>query len=376
MSKPESNIFESTLLGTGGGYGESLVIHLANDNWIVIDSCINPTTKGSLPLEYLENLGVDLKKNVKMIVCTHWHDDHIRGLSKLLEKCESAIFSMAKATDRKKFLRLVGLDDRKRKLESSISSTIEINKCLEIIERRKTTIRQSIEDRLLLTSDENGIKYEVYSLSPSDYIMNQFDIEISSLITEYGSSNRKLILESPNSKSVVIYIKVNELRVLLGADLEVEKDSNQKGWLRILDSSQVLAGKASLFKVSHHGSENGNHERMWTELLLERPITKLTPWNKNGKLPTLDMLNKIHNKSEIALITSTFRNLKNKPKQRDKDITKIIKTMKPSLEEVQFSYGQVNCRSNIFNKNSIWCIDLSGSSKLINTDLFKEYPVS
>ena len=234
LNKPLANIFESTLIGTGGGYGESQVIHLGKGDWIVIDSCINPNTKKSLPLEYLESIGVNLKTDVKLILCTHWHDDHIKGISDLLDRCEAATFSIAKATDKKKFLRLIGLDSRKNEFDTSISSTNEFSRCLNIIESRKLIIRQAIEDRLIISRDEIDFKYEVYSLSPSDYVMEKFDGEISTLISDFGNTNKKIIIETPNDKSVALFIKVNSIRVLLGSDLEVDLANNQKVWLRIL----------------------------------------------------------------------------------------------------------------------------------------------
>lgn len=376
MNKPPNHIFESVLLGTGGGYGESQVIHLGNDYWIVIDSCINPETKKSLPLEYLCSIGVDISENVKLVICTHWHDDHIRGMSALLEECNNAVFSMARATDRTKFLRLVGLDFRKSKFESSVSSTNELNKCLEIIERRGQTIKGACEDRLLLSLNEHGIKSDVFALSPSDFIMQEFDREISTLITEYGKTNSKIIIENPNSKSIVIYIKVNDIRVLLGSDLEVDVKSNKKGWLRILDSSMVLDGKSSLFKIPHHGSKNGNHNRIWQELIDESPISKVTPWNRKGKLPQPDMLREINDNSATTLITSIPVN-KSKPKKRDRDISKMIRTMKPSLKEVKYSFGQVKCRANTLQSGStIWSIELDGTAENINEGILLSYASS
>ncbi len=84
MDLPASHIAEVSLIGTGGGYGESSVIHVGNNEWIVIDSCINPNTFQCLPLEYLRKIGVDVKTQVKSIVCTHWHNDHIQGMSQLV----------------------------------------------------------------------------------------------------------------------------------------------------------------------------------------------------------------------------------------------------------------------------------------------------
>ena len=364
MDKPLSNIFESTLLGTGGGYGESTVIHLGNDHWIVVDSCIDPETKESLPLKYLNDINVDLKNQVKLIVCTHWHDDHINGLSELLSNCENAVFSIAKTTDVKKFLRLIGLDSRKSKYKTSLSSTTEFSKCLEILEKRNGSIKQAIEDRTLLSGKIDDISYEIFALSPSDYVVEQFDLEISTLITEFGKTNKKIIIEKPNSKSVALFIKVNEIRILLGSDLEVDQNK-KKGWLRVLNDSQVIDNKSSLYKVPHHGSENGHHDRIWKELLIPKPITKLTPWNKKETLPQLHMIEKIRDNSEVALITSTATFNKLKPKQRQGNLTKTIRLLKPSLSEVKYTFGKIKCRANIRSVNPIWSIEVDGSANII-----------
>jgi hypothetical protein len=186
-----------------------------------------------------------------------------------------------------------------------------------------------------------------------------------------------MIVESPNDKSIVLYIEVNGLRILLGSDLEVDHESNEKGWLRILDNSQVLNnGKSSLYKIPHHGSENGNHQRIWDELLTKDPISKLTPWNKKGKLPKGKMLTQINSKSELSFITSIFQRLNAKPKSRDKDISKMIKKMKPSLQEVCYSYGQVKCQANILNPIPIWSIELEGTAKEIDSNLIDSYPIN
>ena len=374
LDKPQNNIFESSLLGTGGGYGESIVIHLGFDHWIVIDSCINPKTRISIPLEYLEKLGINIQKSVKLILCTHWHDDHIRGISMLLEKCKSAIFSTPRSSDIKKFLRLVGLDHHKSKINPSASSTTEFNKCLDILERRNQTFCRAIEDRTLLSNNQAGFNYTVCSLSPSDYIMSKYDEEISTLITEYGKTNRKIISETPNSKSVALLLKINKLRILLGSDLEFDPDSDQKGWLRVLENSKVIDSESSLYKVPHHGSKNGDHDRIWNELLLKNPISKLTPWNKNRKLPQANMLEKIQQKSEVAFITSINKNSKPKAKLRQRKLNKVIKSMKPSIREIMFHFGQVRCRANINNLNQIWSIELDGTAREIDGSVISLAP--
>jgi len=38
LDLPAFNIAEVTLLGTGGGYGESIVLHIGDNEWILVDS--------------------------------------------------------------------------------------------------------------------------------------------------------------------------------------------------------------------------------------------------------------------------------------------------------------------------------------------------
>jgi glyoxylase-like metal-dependent hydrolase (beta-lactamase superfamily II) len=134
FDKPQSTIAELTVIGSGG-YGESCVIHLGNDEWIVVDSCYDPKLGNCLPLLYLKEIGVDVKNSVKAVVCTHWHDDHIKGISQLYAEAENSIFCIADVIDLKKFLRLVRLDFTKYKGKTiSNASTVEFNKCVDISE--------------------------------------------------------------------------------------------------------------------------------------------------------------------------------------------------------------------------------------------------
>ena len=358
---PENNIFEVSLIGTGGGYGESIVIHLENQHWIVVDSCIDPDTKECLPLQYLKSKKVDVSKDVKMIICTHWHDDHILGISQLYKSCESSVFCMSSVTDRKKFLQFIGFDYRKIDKDATAASTIEIMNCLDIANLRKTPIKTAIQDKLLLKTDFT----EIYSLSPSDFVINEFNNEISTLITEYGSSNRKIIVQTPNEKSVALYITVNGNSVLLGSDLEVSTNKN-KGWICILDNCQCFDTKASLFKIPHHGSSNGYHSRIWDELVGQNAVAELTPWNLGkGKLPNSGMLNCYLNHTDKLYSTSSLT-MSDSAKKREKSISKAIKSFNGSVSEVKYKLGIIRCRLNFLNKNAAWSTDLFGEALKIS----------
>lgn len=352
---PGSTIGEITIIGTGGGYGESIVIHLGNNDWAVVDSCVDPYTKECLPLTYLRSIGVDVRNDVKIIICTHWHDDHLQGISKLYEEASEAFFCWTEASDKKKFLQLVGLDYQKIHREASNSSTVEFGNCLNILTKRNKK-RFAQENTVLHSTKVNDkIRSEIISLSPSSQTIVKFQEEISTLIENYGAANKKIIKASPNAKSIALLIKLGSHRAILGADLEVGSEKLE-GWINVLDNHTVIDKRSTLFKVAHHGSENGYSKRVWDELLENNPVAGLTPWNRNGKLPELEMLERYCNHSDYVYMTSLVYN--EKPKKRDKSIEKLLKTLKCNISEVKYKQGLIRCRVNLESEVGSWCVEV------------------
>jgi beta-lactamase superfamily II metal-dependent hydrolase len=361
------NFIEFVLIGTGGDYGESILVNVGNNNWIVVDSCVNPNTRDTLPLEYLKNIGVNFSTDVKMIICTHWHDDHIRGISKLYKECTSAKFCLSIAKDQKKFLQLVKLDYQKVKSSESISSTVELTECLKIKKDRNANFVHAVQDKTIFSHSDNGITSQVITLSPSEQIIEDYDNEISVLMTEYAATNRKIIDISPNDKSVVVLIKINEYRILLGSDLEVNADK-KKGWYAILDDCQSLDDKkAKIFKIPHHGSENGYDKRIWEELVDINAISGITPFNRGKGLPTKEML-KIYLSHTVNLYITSYIG-KNKPKKRKQRVSKAIENFNRSLRELRYNLGIVKCRINLKEENPDWQIEVIENAFQVNHEL-------
>lgn len=95
LTAPANDEFELVILGPG--IGESIVAHLGNDEWIIIDSCVFPGHDEPAPLLYLRQIGVDASQAVKRVLATHWHDDHIKGIGAVFRECQSAKFAMSGA---------------------------------------------------------------------------------------------------------------------------------------------------------------------------------------------------------------------------------------------------------------------------------------
>jgi len=363
---PKKYQAEITLIGTGGGYGECVVAHLGNNNWIIVDSCINPETKAPLALEYLSKLNVDLKKDVKLVLCTHWHDDHIKGISIILKECTNASFAMLRINDIKKFCLFLSFDNNKELIVSQNVSTSEFYKVLEIIKERNIQPQFASCDRILYSNRLDEIcDIEVISLSPSDFSIMNFDREITNLLKEFSLSNKKIVPELPNSKSVVLLLKLGTHCALLGADLEVHID-DRIGWLSILNNSQSIRKKSSYFKISHHGSENGYHRRIWDEIIGNSPVATLTPWNISTKLPTIKMLQKYCVHTDKLYMTSPVVN--SKPKKRSWDEMKMIEKLGYKLTEVKYNKGIIRSRINLSDNNAIWETLLLDSAFHVNAE--------
>ena len=70
-----------------------------------------------------------------------------------------------------------------------------------------------------------------------------------------------------NHTSIVLWVKVGDIHVLLGADLE-EQGAPDDGWQRVVNSGKFPIGhKCKIFKIPHHGSKNGHHQGTWENLV-------------------------------------------------------------------------------------------------------------
>lgn len=85
---PNSNEFLIVVLG-GPSEGESIVVHLGDNRWMIIDS--GKVGNDVMAVKYFVDNGIPFE-NVDIIVCTHWHADHVYGIGDILTKCENAKF--------------------------------------------------------------------------------------------------------------------------------------------------------------------------------------------------------------------------------------------------------------------------------------------
>ncbi|MGQ0465469.1 MAG: MBL fold metallo-hydrolase [Sporichthyaceae bacterium] len=92
---PSADVVEISVFGPG--YGECVVVHLGDGEWLVVDSCTFGRGGAPAALTYLDEIGVDVPTQVVLVVATHWHDDHVRGLRSVVEEAPQAQVWMSAA---------------------------------------------------------------------------------------------------------------------------------------------------------------------------------------------------------------------------------------------------------------------------------------
>ncbi len=165
--RPKPDEIEISVFGSG--YGECIVIHVGSGKWAIIDSCMDASQE-PISLKYLRELGVSVEKDVFSVSASHWHDDHVKGLAKTIEKCKIARLSLGSVLQSKEFLAFLIAHEGYPNQKLDRGGT-ELLRCLEIIKKSRRGIRPLAEDTLVFDFDHgvlaHGEEVELRALSPS-----------------------------------------------------------------------------------------------------------------------------------------------------------------------------------------------------------------
>src|ERR1035437_3801245 len=251
----------------GPGFGECLLLHLGHGDWLIVDSCVDQRRKEQPALAYLGRIGVAPEQAVKIVIATHWHDDHIRGMAEVVSKCPGARFFCPAALRQAEILALLGVL-RKGPLRPQ-SGTTEITTVFEILKERSRgkmpAIFFAVPNRVLFDeSGGYGGGARVVALSPSDAAVTQAMVALTGKAND--SVGAFTVAPPPNHCAVVLHVAFPGASLLLGSDLEETTDPTV-GWTAVLDLVGRPAARAQVFKVPHHGSATGHHAPVWAEML-------------------------------------------------------------------------------------------------------------
>ena len=354
---PSSDVLEISLIGSG--YGESVIVHLGNEEWMVVDSCLEKDDEGSFqssPIAYLSEIGVDLATQVSHVFATHWHFDHIAGLSKVVNCCESADFCCPQAFNDAEFHSFAAAY-----ADASIPKrgrlTREITQILEILDERNREPKFLISDRLV---HKTSCDIEVIALSPSDERIKDFLARIATKIPKLNTQRRAPGDMKPNHVSAVLMIDLGDDSILLGADLE---ETPGNGWSAIINNSNFVEGKrSSVYKAAHHGSQTAECPDIWEKLLLQTPFVILTPFNRGRKaIPSKEDVKRILKRTHHAYSSARLSSA-GQISGRDAFVERIINETGSKIYPTRTKQGHVRLRRPIGEPRSKWSVELYGDS--------------
>ena len=289
-----------------------------------------------------------------MIVATHWHDDHIRGMSQLVATCEKAVFCCASALCQSEFIAAADALES-RHLTVAGSGVREIHRVISRLSQTAARPTMAIANRLVFARGA----CEIWSLSPDDAAFQGFLRSVGSLMPSGSPAKARIPTMSPNEVAVALWIRVGDVAVLLGSDLE------KLGWTSILQSGARPTGRASVFKVPHHGSENGHEPGVWQQMLDLEPFAVLTPWRKGGRvLPRPTDVRRIRSCTPNAYVTARLGSsgsAKSKASRRLHLVDKTVRESGVKLRRVPMSLDGVRLRRSIGDQGR-WNVAMFGSS--------------
>lgn len=364
---PPSDTFELSLFGCG--VGESAALHVGNGEWTLVDSCRLTKQGEPLSLSYLREIGINPASAVKLIVLTHWHDDHVDGASMIVEACPNARIALSGAFAVDEFADILGLYNvPTRLLDRRTSGVRELGKISAITRERmgRGTGRDSSHaavpaqaDLLLHRCGES----DLIALAPSPGSIHIAREQLKALFEDLSSAPQQArVLTAPprNDYSIVLWLRWAKLRVLLGGDLELTTDKG-RGWDAVLACQQFPDAKARIVKVAHHGSPNGDHPQVWEELIEPNAHAVLTSYSRGIRpLPTESDLARIRERTPNAYYTSLPSRTAT---QRDRAVERTIQTVARRRKVLARASGHVRIRWPAHADRPL--IELSGTARAV-----------
>ncbi|GMU86956.1 MAG: hypothetical protein AMXMBFR48_21970 [Ignavibacteriales bacterium] len=131
-NSPEDDEFELSVFGNGNG--ESVVLHLGDKKWAIIDS-FQTFEKQSVPLEYIRQCSGN-NYEIEFVLATHWHNDHVKGISDILADDSTQTFFQSAALSTEIFAQFISLVNQRNLRYTHPAS--EYFKIYDLLSKKKT----------------------------------------------------------------------------------------------------------------------------------------------------------------------------------------------------------------------------------------------
>jgi Metallo-beta-lactamase superfamily len=349
---PADNEIEVTVFGPG--YGEAIAVHLGENAWLLVDSCIDPDSKVPASGTYLEQIGIDAGR-VLAIVASHWHDDHVRGISRLVDSYPDAEFMISAVFDddnARAFLAAYG--------GASSAGLARGSKELFSAMKRRENVFPLLHRSNVLEARLNERAVRVTALSPVPAAFARSLAHLAQYVPRKGKAAPINLAPElrPNLSAVVLHIDMGDDAVLLGADLE---DHKTCGWSAVVAENWSGSRRpATAYKVAHHGSYTGDCPQVWATLLKSDPVACLTPFTLGDlRLPTDADKGRVKATTPHAYISSGA----SRRPDMDSRLLKRLEDICTKLARVDAGFGAVRLRRQI--GASSWSVELFGAAQAL-----------
>jgi len=327
LRPPNKNEVEISVFGPG--YGESIVLHIPEIGWGVVDSCITRigNTYVVPALNYLLELLPPTFPRLAFVVLTHPHKDHYEGIEKVLRQYPGG-------TER--VCRYDGDGIRELKLyltQQRVAGNYVLRGLVDVFKAMEEAVKSGTQFRRLgemaLVFDLKNVSVEGYgktdirmmALSPSATSSQKYVEMLFKAFPQNGKPIFPINDEAHNLISVALLLDIGDIQVILGSDVENGLQANT-GWNGIISNKDCPELWANLVKVSHHGSENGFNPLAWEQHCRKmRPLAIVTSF-RQGKtiLPKNEDIQNLKKVSHKVGLTSPLRLEKNLYKYYPRDV--------------------------------------------------------
>lgn len=347
---PAAEEIEVSLFGPG--YGEAIAVHIGEGAWLLVDSCIDPDSKTAASGTYLDQIGVDASQ-VRAIVASHWHDDHVRGISQLAAKYRNAEFFLSSVFNNGEAAAFLAAYSG----ASSSGLARGAKELFSVIQAREA-VSPALHKSIVFEATLNDRPVMVTALSPLPAAFAQSLAHMAQYLPRKAQPINHVPELRPNREAVVLHIDVGDDAVLLGADLEEHKTC---GWSAVVaDKWSGARRAATAYKVAHHGSYTGDCPKVWATLLKSDPVACLTPFALgNLRLPTEADKGRLKEDTPHAYISSSASRHPDMDSRQLKRLGDVCK----KLARVDAGFGAVRLRKQI--GSPLWNIDLFGRAQAL-----------
>lgn len=345
---PSADEIEVTVFGPG--YGEAVSVHVGSGTWILVDSCIDPSSGLPASETYLTQIGVSPTK-VSAIVASHWHDDHVRGISRLAEIYSDAEFFLSSVfNNREAAYFLAGYGGNAAPGEAK--GGVELFRVIE----RKGEVYFVHQHSNVMDIPLEARNVNVMAFSPVHAAVAQSVAHMALYLPSDSQAINHAPELNPNLEAVAIHIEVGDGSILLGSDL---LEDDVRGWSAVIRDRRCSIRRASsVYKVAHHGSHSGDTPAIWETLLADDPVACMTPFIRgNQRLPTEMDRARIRSYTANAYISSnTSRRPTMEASQR-----KRLESIGRNITPLNPGFGAVRMRRP-FGAQA-WTVECFGSSQ-------------